>query len=351
MNRQTQNTNPQRREPQQKQPYSIAHALLLAAITSILVSVVLLIGAISPETHTVKPSFHVLFVYGRNLVLLTILYIVCFRVNLRNLSKAANTTISIIGMITVTAVLSVGFYHLEEILYGETSNNFNITALSNFSAGITVFLVSRLIYNMLRFQKAQTENQRLLTENLRIRYNTLEQQVSPHFLFNSLNTLDGLIGTDDERAHGYLERLSSTYRYTLQQRGTVTLAEELEFTNAYIYMMQIRHGEALSIEEHISPALMQRQMPAISLQMLVENAIKHNVVSLRHPLCISITSVERSESDAAIRVSNPCHPKADNEKSAGIGLENLSGRYRMLFNRQITINDDGNTFAVEIPLV
>lgn len=333
------------------QPFRTQRAIWLAALTSALISGVLMIGAVSPLTHHIEPTFHTLFIYASNLVLLIGVYLFCFRIIQRKAPQTKIIIANIAGTLTIAGIYAVGDYYLEQYLYGCTSNNFTITLTANLTAGLAAYLVSQLISNVSRVQQALTDNEHLQAENLRIRYNTLEQQISPHFLFNSLNTLDALIGTDDQGAHQYLQHLSETFRYNLKQQGAVTLAEELEFTHAYIYMMQIRYGDALQIQEHISPTLLKRQLPAISLQLLVENAIKHNIVSQRHPLSLSITSIETPTGDAAIRISNPRKPKTDDEQSAGIGLDNLSGRYNLLFNRQITISDDGNTFAVEIPLI
>ena len=330
------------------QPYRTTRAVWLAVATSLIISGVMVVGAISPETSRIEPTFHTPYICVSNLLLMTILFLLNFWVLRRDVGWLR--AIALPGSLLVGSAWTAGSFQVEHAVYGCTSNTLTLTLIANTSAAFTSYLISLLISNVSRIHSTLAENEHLQAENLRIQLGTLEQQVSPHFLFNSLNTLDGLIGTDDERAHGYLRRLSESFRYTLQQRDVVTLAEELEFTHAYIYMMQIRYGEALRVDEKISPALMGRRMPPISLQLLIENAIKHNVVSQRHPFSIVIESVGQGET-AAIRVSNPLQPKADSEESAGIGLGNLRGRYNLLSGREIEITDDGKNFTVEIPLI
>jgi sensor histidine kinase YesM len=175
----------------------------------------------------------------------------------------------------------------------------------------------------------------------------LKSQLNPHFLFNSLNTLNALIKIDADKAQQYVHQLSQVFRYTLQNNNVISLEEELKFTQAYCHLMQIRYGDSLRFEFQIDPRYHSYSIIPSSLQTLVENAIKHNVVSSRQPLTISVATTAND----TIRVSNPIQPKRELEKGEGIGLVNLSERYRLMWQRDIVINQDNGTFSVEINLV
>ncbi len=191
------------------------------------------------------------------------------------------------------------------------------------------------------------ENEQLKSENLRARYNTLINQINPHFLFNSLNSLSSLVreGKNDDAVR-YIDRLSDTFRYTIRNEPhtTTTLAEELEFAAAYKYLLEVRYDEKLFIDIDIDPGKLEWTLPTFSIQPLIENAVKHNTITRAKPLRISI----RTEGDFLV-ISNPLNPKLEPEKSTGIGLENLSKRWHLLTGRNIEITDDGKTFSVKLP--
>jgi LytS/YehU family sensor histidine kinase len=165
-------------------------------------------------------------------------------------------------------------------------------------------------------------------------------------LFNSLNTLDGLIGYDDEKAHNYLQNLSSIFRYTIQNKEITTLKDELHFVESYACLMKIRYGNNLKIQYTVDEKYNNFHIMPISLQLLIENAIKHNVINDKHPLTILI---ETTENDT-IKVSNTIQPKINAEAGEGVGLANLTERYNLLFGKEILITQNG-VFGVEIPLI
>jgi LytS/YehU family sensor histidine kinase len=181
---------------------------------------------------------------------------------------------------------------------------------------------------------------------MKTRFLALRNQVDPHFLFNSLNTLSLLVKTDAAKAEEYVQQLSYVFRYTLQNKDVITLEEELKFTRAYCRLMQIRYGDSLRFEYRVDERCNDCPVIPISLQTLVENAIKHNIVSKRQPLVISIFTTESS-----ICVSNPIQPKQEPEGGESIGLANLVERYRLLWNREISIRCADGLFLVEIPII
>lgn len=192
------------------------------------------------------------------------------------------------------------------------------------------------------------ENQQLRTENLLNQYEALKNQLNPHMLFNSLNTLYSLIRETPEKAQGYVQELSQVLRYTLQdnEAPSVSLEEEMKFVHSYIYLLKMRYEDNLNFHIRLAPETLARRLPPMSVQMLVENAVKHNEISNRRPLTIHLQSVGRT-----LEVSNPLQPKLTNDGSTQIGLGNLSKRYRLLFKQDIEVKTENNCFIVALPLI
>ena len=211
---------------------------------------------------------------------------------------------------------------------------------------VSVF-VTYLLYLIIKNQERIEENKNLTIENLENRYNALKNQTDPHFLFNSLNSLNGLIGYDDKRAREYLIQLSSVFRYTMQDRPVVTLSDEMEFTGSYIYLMKIRYGNAFSVNIRVLDNYQEYYILPFAIQTLVENAVKHNIVSLNKPLHLIIEMME----DDTIIVENNLQPRQDVRYGNGLGLSNLNERYWLMFRKNISIHADDTVFRVEIPLI
>jgi len=212
---------------------------------------------------------------------------------------------------------------------------------------IISFLFTILIYFINQNQKRVIENQHLVFESLQNRYNALKNQTDPHFLFNSLNTLNGLIGYDDQRAKNYVEQLSHVFRYTMQSREVARLVDELEFAKSYIYLMKIRYNDGLDVQIRIDDEKKGYYMIPSGLQILIENAIKHNVVSRKNPLRIVIETLP----DDKVRVENNLQIKTGERESSGLGLSNLNEQYRLMFGKEIIVCSAHGLFSVEIPLI
>lgn len=226
----------------------------------------------------------------------------------------------------------------------------NPMVLLKVSFTLVVVALYGKIYELIALQQQMTlENERLKTENLRAQYDVLINQMNPHFFFNSLNSLSMLVR--EERtpdALTYIDRLSETFRYIIRsgKNRLTTLRDELAFLAAYNYLLEVRYAGKLFIDTQIPERCMDRLLPALSLQPLVENAVKHNTITRTKPLRIAIT-VEGDE----LVVSNPIQPKIDDsETGTGIGLKNLASRYRLLTGREIAVQNDGGVFAVRLPL-
>jgi len=185
-------------------------------------------------------------------------------------------------------------------------------------------------------------------EKVQSQFDTLRNQVNPHFLFNSFNTLNSIIAQDQEAAIAYVEKLSDYFRIVLEQRekDVITVKEELSLVNSYLYLQQQRFGDNLNCEINLSSETGRSLIPPLTIQLLVENAIKHNVISKSKPLHIKIFELGNE-----IIISNNVQLKLTKEPSTGIGLENIKHRYRILFDRTISIVDSNYEFAINLPIV
>lgn len=221
-----------------------------------------------------------------------------------------------------------------------------------FTKSLFMLVVSALyahIYRLMyRHQAVEVENERLKTENLATRYNMLVGQINPHFFFNSLNSLAMLVREKDEqRALEYIDQLSYTFRYIIQnsQSSTTTLKDELEFAEAYAYLFKIRYADKLFFDFDIDERYNDWLLPALSLQPLIGNAVKHNSITTKNPLRVSIRVA-----DGILEIENVKHPKLDIEPSTGIGLDNLKNRWQIIAKRDIEIIDTPTHFIVRLPL-
>lgn len=218
--------------------------------------------------------------------------------------------------------------------------------MTDFPLIALAIIMSYLLRSLYKEKVAAVENEVLRTENIRSHYETLKNQLDPHFLFNSLNTLQSLIGLDRDKSESYIQELSVVLRYTLQNKEEVTLEEEMKCVQAYCSMMQIRYGDNLSFDFDINPKYLEYKVLPLSIQGLVENAIKHNTISSRQPLTIKI----HNDLGNKLCVSNAIQPKVTKEEGNGIGLANLAERYRLKWNENVEIYNDGKQFSLILPL-
>lgn len=211
-----------------------------------------------------------------------------------------------------------------------------------------VMFIQVAIEAMERSQYLSTENERLLQEQLQARYEGLKQQLSPHFLFNSLSTLGGLIEEDTAAAGRFVAGMSSVYRYLLRhgEKEAVPLHEELAFLSAYGYLLQMRFGESIQLDLTLPDDIQERLLPPLALQLLVENAVKHNVLTRRQPLRITIDF----QAPDTLLVCNTLRPRLTPEPSSGLGISNLSNRIRMLHHRELLVEKTTDMFCVYLPL-
>jgi sensor histidine kinase YesM len=232
---------------------------------------------------------------------------------------------------------------------------YHMIFLVNFASGAWYSVIITLVISVVLHGRAFLINwkqsaviaEQLKKENIAARYESLKNQVNPHFLFNSLNALSNLVYEDQDKAVKFIKQLSEVYRYVLdtREKEIVPLAAELEFLKSYIFLQQIRFGEKLKISMDVNPD--NWFIAPLALQMLIENAIKHNVVSEADPLNVVILIQENY-----LEVSNNIQKKSSmGEPSSGIGLENIRKRYEFLTTRPVVIQQDGKYFKVKLPLI
>lgn len=183
-------------------------------------------------------------------------------------------------------------------------------------------------------------------EHIASQYEVLKNQINPHFLFNALNTLTALISSDPQGAVRFATRFAKMYRNLLEygHQQLITLTQEMEMVDNYLYLQQIRFGQHLQLFKTIQQY--RCSLPPFALQLLVENAIKHNIITPEMPLHIYIV-----QSEDTLEISNSIQLRASNEHSMGIGLSNLEQRYELLTGRSITFGANDGVFKVSIPLI
>lgn len=226
-------------------------------------------------------------------------------------------------------------------------NFFNVGFRVWFRSTISGLSGGALIFVILLWQTSLQREQKLREENLIFQNQTLRNQINPHFLFNSLNTLSALIPVQPESAEKFILRLSQMYRYILENssKEAVPLPSELEFINNYFDLHRIRDDEKIRLVIDAPDADKFMILP-VSLQILVENAIKHNMATRENPLNITIDL-----DDHYIVVRNNLQKPATKIKSTGIGLQNLSERARMATGRKIEVKENPGEFIVKVPLL
>lgn len=253
----------------------------------------------------------------------------------------------IVSTVLFTTIAAIGLLKLWEY-----SRNIRFTDYTDFivvSLGIT-FFISLVMHGrefLLQWRRSAVEAERYQKESMTATYENLKSQVNPHFLFNSLNALTNLVYEDQDKAAKFIKQLSEVYRYVLDTRDKelVPIADELRFLESYTFLQRIRFGDKLRIENTLGSV--QSQVAPLALQMLVENAIKHNEISQDKPLTIKLYA----DTDYLI-VENTLQRKNTNgESSSGLGLDNISKRYHFLSDQKVQVSEDEQFFKVRIPII
>ncbi|UII32434.1 histidine kinase [Fulvivirga ulvae] len=231
------------------------------------------------------------------------------------------------------------------VLYSDTSIKLIIITL------IAIVVYSLIYFALFSYNQYAVvhinavKNQR---KQLKLQFDALKSQLSPHYLFNSLNTISSLVFRDPYLAEDFIRRLAATYQYILDnnQRQYVTLQEEIDFVKSYNYLLKVRFENSLHLDINLPPNIMGTKMPPLTLQMLVENAIKHNVITRDQPMNIYISAIDNTD----IKVTNTKTRVPAHINSFHVGLDNIKKRYRYFTHKDIRI-EDGSKFTVKLPVI
>jgi len=209
-------------------------------------------------------------------------------------------------------------------------------------------IVMLVFYAYFHYAEGQITNIKIERKQLKLQFEALKNQLSPHFLFNSLNTISSLIHQDMNRAEEFIRRLAETYQYVLgtHQQKLISLEKEVEFVKAYYFLLCVRFQEGLNLQINIPSQLLSYKIPPLTLQILVENAIKHNVFSKDTPLNIYLGVVDNTE----LRVVNNKTTPPQVVKSTHVGLKNIQQRYSYFTKNKIKIIDKSD-FEVKVPIM
>lgn len=258
------------------------------------------------------------------------------------------------SVLTIFAFVAIdhGLEFLNEYCFSsihahDIPNNFQIRV-----ASLTIIaLVSSIyegIYLNAQWKSSIIEKENLKRENIESQLEGLRSQVNPHFLFNSLNTLAYIIPQDADRAVKFVQKLSKVYRYILEirDRKLISVREELSFLDSYLFLLKERFGDNLNVNINVPNEVYEEMIIPLSMQMLFENAIKHNIISNGKPLRVDVFL-----EDNKILVQNNLQRKNQSMPSTQVGLQNIKNRYSFFTNRQVEIVNDGHTFSVGLPLI
>jgi len=213
---------------------------------------------------------------------------------------------------------------------------------------IMIIAIYESIYFMHELRHSVEETEQLKRESLAAQLNALRTQVNPHFLFNNLNTLSSIIPEDPQQAVDFVQQLSKVYRHILEVKDekSIPLKDELDVLKAYAFLLQTRFGHNIEIDINVADEKLQKRIVPLSLQLLMENAIKHNIVSADKPLRIDVFA-----ENGSLVVSNNLQKKNQLHESTGIGLDNIRNRYKLLGDKTVQVTESGENFTVSIPLL
>jgi two-component system, LytTR family, sensor kinase len=204
-------------------------------------------------------------------------------------------------------------------------------------------------YIFSKYKELSSENDTLHEVAAQQEFDALKGQVNPHFLFNCFNTLSSLITVDKQNALQFLDELSKVYRYLLQnnQETLSTLQQELTFIDSYFKLLKTRHGSSIQIRQNIGRQYYSYYLPSLTLQLVIENAVKHNAMSKTQPLSIDIFTAGENK----LIVTNNLQRRATPVPSTGIGLKNIQMKYRLLQQPGFQVLEGGNNFSIVLPLI
>ncbi|MEL6659021.1 MAG: histidine kinase [Bacteroidota bacterium] len=251
-------------------------------------------------------------------------------------------------LVPVVNVVLIMIFHLCEVQDRYDPHPYQ-AYLTTYAVSFAIIVLYEAIYFYTQLRVSITEKEHAKQAQIRSELQGLRNQVNPHFLFNSLNTLMHIVGEDQELAKRYLQRLSKVYRYILESRSAplIPLSDELAFIRAYNFLQEERFRGNLEVNIKVDETFENYKIVPLSLQILFENAIKHNIISRKHPLLIEVYVNEHMQ----LVVTNNLQRKRQVLDSTQVGLENISKRYSYFTEQAIDIHEDEHNFTVALPLI
>ncbi len=250
--------------------------------------------------------------------------------------------------ITSLIVLNVGMV-LKNYPLSECLEPLKLNLIYAWLANLLFHLINIIVYYISQYNYKLIEANHLKQMSIQAELQIVRNQVNPHFLFNNLNVLSALVLQNSAEANRFIEEFCKVYRYilTTNEKELVELGQELHFIEPYIFLLEKRFDDGLSVKITVDEPFKQLHIVPASLQILIENAIKHNVISRKHPLHIDI----HGNGNDALIISNNLQPKPSVERSTGIGLQNIIKRYGLVSNREVVVSNDSTCFKVVLPLI
>lgn len=301
----------------------------MALLTIVLVTVMIWEG-----NRLVKPWFRKKFLTGRNNTRFLAFFFI------------AGNIIAVLA-----AILSV--YTVGVLAYGysweQNQNPLKLNVIYATLINLFLHLVNAILFFFREYRQKWSEAEELRRNSEQAQLQLIRSQINPHFLFNNLNVLSGMLIRDNPEANRFIEEFSKVYRYILgnQQKELVELKDELEFIEPYLFLLRKRFEEGLDVHIRINDEYRKNYVVPAALQLLVENAIKHNIVSRQKPLRIDIQATETG----SLVVRNNLQPRKVKEPSTKIGLQNIRKRYELISGRDVMVKDTGEVFEVTLPLL
>jgi sensor histidine kinase YesM len=251
-------------------------------------------------------------------------------------------------LVALTVVLFVGMA-LHSFSLSENFTPIKLNLMYAWLVNLLFHLINTIIFYFKEYRSSRLEAEELKSAQALAELQLIKSQVNPHFLFNNLNVLSALVMQNHSEANRFIEEFSKVYRYILHnhENELVPLKTELHYINPYIFLLQKRFGDGLQVSIDIPEAYSDRLIIPAAIQMLIENAIKHNVVSRNRPLHISL----HANGNNSIVITNNLQVKQSTEPSTGIGLRNIMKRYELVSDREVGIMKNESGFTVTLPLI
>ncbi|GAB3493251.1 hypothetical protein GCM10027341_08330 [Spirosoma knui] len=269
-------------------------------------------------------------------------------------------TLSFLGYVVITASAQLAFLGITHATHTAPVPVTVAVVATHLGIGlltISVFGTTyEVVYYLRQYRRTMEEADRIQLANLQSQFDQLKNQVNPHFLFNSLTSLSALVAADKQKANEFLDELAAVYRYLLQSNTIqwVSLQAEVQFMQSLFSILKVRYGQAITFTIAVSPDWLEAYLPIYSLQVLIDNAIRHNSILVDKPLRITITTIDSCAAmngQPAVVVTNTIEPKILRVDNRPGGLHQLTERFALLALADPIISDDGRLFSVTLPLV